>query len=185
MRAAYLGGFIGQLVSSLLWFASAALSTWVSSRSAIVALTVGGFFIFPLTRLGLSVIGHRVTTSRDNPLNALAVQVAFVLPLSLPVAGAAALFRLNWFYPAFMILLGAHYLPFVSLYGMRMFAVLSAVLVSAGLALALYVPGSFPPGGWLTGIVLLAFACLGRWSVYREESRLKGTADDADRQRAS
>jgi len=52
------------------------------------------------------------------------MQIAFVLPLSMPLLLPVSLYRLNWFFPAMMILLGAHYLPFVFLYGMRMFAVL-------------------------------------------------------------
>ena len=36
-----------------------------------------------------------------------------------------------------MILLGAHYLPFVFLYGMRMFAVLAAILVGGGILIAM------------------------------------------------
>jgi len=50
-------------------------------------------------------------------MNALAMQVAFVLPLSLPLVFAATAYRQNWFYPAFMIALGSHYLPFIFLYG--------------------------------------------------------------------
>jgi len=168
IRVAYLGGFVGQLVSGILWLSSAALATWASPRPAIVLLVAGGFFIFPLTRLGLRLLGHHVAVAAGNPLNGLAMQVAFVLPLSLPVVGAAALYRLEWFYPAFMIVLGAHYLPFVFLYGMRMFAPLCAVLVSAGLALGLYVPHAFSPGAWATGTVLVVFALAGRWTVRRE-----------------
>ena len=160
---------VGQLTSAVLWFASAALATWGSPGAAIIALTAGGFFIFPLTTLGLSAVRNRTRVSKGNPLNGLAMQVAFVLPLSLPVVGAATLYRLEWFYPAFMVVLGAHYLPFVFLYGMRMFAVLCAVLVSAGLALALYT-NSFAAGGWITACVLLAFAVLGGYLVRRESA---------------
>ena len=170
IRQAYIGGFMGQLVSGMLWLATAALATWGSSRAAILFVIVGGMFIFPLTRLGLAAIGHRVAMTPGNPLNALAMQVAFTLPLSLPVVGAAALYRLNWFFPAFMIVLGAHYLPFVFLYGMRIFAVLCALLVSTGLGLALYAPPSFAVGAWVTGGALLAFAFAGR-QVARREAR--------------
>jgi len=95
------------------------------------------------------------------------MQVAFVLPLTLPVVGAAALYRLDWFYPAFMIVLGAHYLPFVFLYGMRMFAVLTALLVTAGVVLALYLPLGFSAGAWITAGLLLSFAVVGGWSAGR------------------
>ena len=61
-----------------------------------------------------------------------------------------------------MILLGAHYLPFVFLYGMRMFAVLAALLLGGGTLIALYFSASFSVGAWYTAGVLLAFAGLGR-----------------------
>jgi len=51
--------------------------------------------------------------------------------LSLLLVGAATLYRTEWSYPAFMIALGAHYLPLVTLYRMRMFYALAAVLVVA------------------------------------------------------
>ncbi len=168
IRTSYLGGFMGHLVSAFLWLGSAAFATWGSPRQAIVLLVVGGFFIYPACRVGLRLMGHPVLVSPENPLNGLAMQVAFVLPLSLPVVGAAALCRLNWFYPAFMIVLGAHYLPFIFLYGMRLFAFLCGILVCGGLALGLYGAQTFPVGGWITGGVLLVFALLGRLGVTNE-----------------
>jgi hypothetical protein len=39
------------------------------------------------------------------------------VPITLPVAGAAALNQRGWFYPACLIIVGAHYLPFVFRYG--------------------------------------------------------------------
>ncbi len=168
MRIGLMGGFMGQLVSGLLWLASAAFATWGSQRSAITVLVVVGFFIFPLTRLGLRLMGHRARVSPDNPLNGLGMQAAFVLPLSLLVVAAAALYRIEWFYPAFMIVLGAHYLPFVTLYGMRLFYALAGVLVMAGVVLALYGRMPFAAGAWFTSAILILFAILGRLSVSRE-----------------
>ncbi len=177
IRQAYIGGFMGQLVSGVLWLVTAAVATWGTPRASIILVILGGMFIFPLTRLGLAAIRHPMAITPGNPLNGLAMQVAFTLPLSLPVVGAAGLYRLDWFFPAFMIVLGAHYLPFVFLYGMRMFAVLCAVLVSAGLALALYAPPIFPAGAWITGALLIAFAVAGRQVALREAHTL--TAEGA------
>ena len=170
MRSALMGGFMGQLVSALLWFATAALATWSGPRAAISLLVLAGFFIYPLTLLGLRVSGHRVSVSKGNPLNGLGMQAAFVLPLCLPVVAGAALYRLDWFFPAFMIVLGAHYLPFITLYGMRMFGVLTAILVVAGVTLALYVRMPFSTGAWFTAVVLVVFAVLGRIRSARESA---------------
>jgi hypothetical protein len=95
--------------------------------------------------------------------------VAFVLPLSMPLLLPVGLYRLNWFYPAMMILLGAHYLPFVFLYGMRMFAALAALLVGGGWVIAMYGSGSFSVGAWYTGVTLLVFAGIGRAIVMRQK----------------
>jgi hypothetical protein len=69
-----------------------------------------------------------------------------------------------------MILLGAHYLPFVFLYGMRMFAVLAACLIGGGTLIALYFSTSFSIGAWYTGAILLVFAELGR-RIANDEDR--------------
>ncbi len=78
--------------------------------------------------------------------------------------------RLEWFYPAFMIALGAHYLPFTFLYGMPMFAALCGVLVSAGALLGTTGAGDFATGGWITGSVLLLFAGAGLRRALKEEA---------------
>jgi hypothetical protein len=159
---------MGQLVSGLRWFTSAALATWGTPRAAVTFLVVSGFFIFPFTKFALRLTGHAAQMSSDNPLNGLGMQIAFVLPPSLLLVGAAALYRIEWFYPAFMIVLGAHYLPFVTLYGMRMFYVLAGILVGAGTVLALYLPLHFSAGAWFTAAVLVLFALLGRRAVSAE-----------------
>ena len=73
-----------------------------------------------------------------------------------------SLYQLNWFYPALMILLGAYYLPFVFLYGMRMFTVLAAALLGGGIIVAMYIQSGFVISAWYTGIVLLKIAAGGR-----------------------
>lgn len=168
VRTTFLGGFAGQLVSSLVWFLSAALATWYSSTSAIVVLVLGGVFIFPLTQLVLRLMGRPASLPKGHPMNQLAMQVAFTLPLNLPLVAAATAYRLNWFYPAFMIALGTHYLPFIFLYGMWQFGVLAAVLLGGGVVIGLYFSSVFSLGGWSTAIVLLIFAFVGRSVALRQ-----------------
>lgn len=171
VRTVFRGGFVGQLVSGLLWLGSAAVATYRSPRAGIVALVVGGFFIFPATMLGLRLLGGPWKLRPENPLSALGMQVAFVLPLCLPVVAAVAVHHLAWFYPAFMVVLGAHYLPFVFLYGMPMFWGLSGSLVGLGVVLAHYPAGSFAGPAWITGALLLGFAVLGLLLIRRETAR--------------
>jgi hypothetical protein len=168
VRTVFVGGFWGQLVSSVLWLISAALATWVSPRAAILEAVLGGFLIFPTTQLLLKMAGGPASTSKANPLRFLAMQVAFTLPLSMLLLVPVVQYHLNLFYPALMVLVGAHYLPFTFLYGMRIFIPLCAILVGGGTAIALYGPGTFSPGGWVGGLTLFLFAWIGRASVQRD-----------------
>ena len=162
VRTVFLGGFAGQLVSSGVWFLSAATATWRSPRTAMAVLFVVGIFIFPMTQLLLRLMARPASLPKGHPMNALGMQVAFVLPLTLPLVFAATAYRENWFYPAFMIALGSHYLPFIFLYGMWQFGVLAAFLIGSGLAIGLYLPSIFSLGGWSTALMLLVFAFVGR-----------------------
>lgn len=170
MRTRFVGGFYGQLVSGVLWLASAALATWSTPRMAIIAIVVGGFFIFPLTTLLLRLAGEPTSLSSDNTLYQLGAQVALVLPLSMPLLLPVARYRLALFFPALLVLVGAHYLPFIFLYGMRMFGVLAAALVAGGILLPRLLPSSFSAAAWYGGVVLIVFAVIGRIRVTRERT---------------
>jgi hypothetical protein len=169
VRTVFVGGFWGQLVSSAIWLSSAALGVWVTPRAAIFAIVLGGCFIFPITQLLLRLSGGKASLSTGNPLWYLGMQVAFSLPLSMLLLAPVTAFRLNWFYPALMILVGAHYLPFTFLYGMRMFVPLSAILIGGGVVIALHFSRTFSIGGWVGGLTLFIFAWIGRAMVVRDE----------------
>jgi len=168
VRTRFSGGFYGQLVSGVLWLVSASLATWSTPRAAITTLVLGGVLIFPITALLIRVAGGTKPLSAQNSLHYLGMQVAFVLPFSMPLLLPIGLYRLNWFYPATMVLLGAHYIPFVFLYGMRMFAVLAAMLVGGGVAIAMHWSSSFSVGAWYAAAVLILFAAVGRIAIRRE-----------------
>lgn len=161
VRDTFLGGYPGGFVSGALWLASAALGTWGSKRAAILTLVLGGAFIFPAMQLLLRAMGRRAELSPANPMAGLARQVAFIVPLNLPLAGAAALYRIDWFFPACALIVGTHYLPFVHLYGMTRYYVLAAVLIVESLMIGLYGPRDFALVGWITGGILVAFGTLG------------------------
>lgn len=110
-------------------------------------------------------------------MNALAMQIAFTLPLTLPLVIGIAILRPTWFYPAMMIALGAHYLPFAFLYGMRLFMALCGILVAAGVLTGMYLPRPVSFGAWLTAVILFVFALLGRAAVRPGERRLAPSAD--------
>lgn len=162
VRSVYIGGFWGQLVTAAIWMVSATLATCLDRKASILTVVIGGFFIFPLTQMMLRVSGRRASVSPTNPFNALGMQVAFVLPFSMLLLVPVGLYRLNWFFPALMVLVGAHYLPFATLYGMRMFLFMGGTLIAMGVVIALWFDNTFSVGAWLGGLALFVFAWIGR-----------------------
>jgi hypothetical protein len=179
VRLTFMGGFPGQLVSGLIWLVSAALATWGSSRNAILLLVGGGTFIYPLTQLLLRGMGRRASLDKANPMSGLAMQVAFTIPLSLPLVGAATLHHMGWFYPATLIVVGAHYLPFVFLYGMWTFALLAGLMITGGVWIGMTMPGALSLGGWYGGVLLLVFAAVGLVMSRGEQRTAAATAAPA------
>lgn len=168
VRTIYLGGLVGQLVSAAVWAVSAAVATSGSLRAGAVALVVGGFFIFPLTQLVLLLSGRPASLPAGNPLRELAIEVAIIAALLLPLAFAAALHRIEWFYPAMMLAIGAHYLPFAFLYGMRHFLALGTLMMVPAVLVAAYAPELSVAAAWFTAALLAVFGVLGFVRVSRE-----------------
>jgi hypothetical protein len=178
VRNTYLGGSVGQAVSAAIWAIAAGVSTWHSHRWGMAALVIGGLFIFPLTTVVLRLFGGRTGLGRNNPFRALAMQVAFVLPLSMPLLVLAVAFRPGWFYPGAMILVGAHYLPFATLYGQKSFLALGGLLVVLGVCIAMYMPNAIATGGWVTALVLIVFAVVERVEARRAAERSRWTTSE-------
>ena len=96
------------------------------------------------------------------------MQIAFIVPISMLLLVPIAKFNLNFFYPALLIIVGAHYLPFTFLYGMRMFVPLAAILIGGGLVIALYFSETFSLGAWFGALTLFVFAWIGRACVQND-----------------
>ena len=165
VRRVYSGGFYGQLVAAAVWLSAALVATWISTTLSVAVLFLGGTLIYPLTWLTIRMTGRPASLPSGHPMQPLAVQVALTVPMGLVVVLAMLAGRGELFFPASMVIVGAHYLPFTFLYGMRMFAYLSAALVVPGLLLLVWVPAPLASGGWITGVVLVVFAFLLRMSA--------------------
>ena len=173
MRIAFLGGFAGQLIAGVIWAVSATLTLFAAPNMGIAVLFFGSMAIFPLTQGLLRIMGRSAKVSADNGLWALGAQIAFTVPINFLLVFAATFYRHEWFYPAALIVVGAHYLPFITLYGMRMFGVLAALLVGAGVVLVMAGAPFLSFGGWLGAAIMISFAFVGRWQVLTEEHRLQ------------
>lgn len=173
MRMKFLGGFAGQLVSGMIWLIASTISVLINEKYGMAVLFFGSMGIFPLTQLVLRFMGRNSKVSKDNGLWTLGSQIAFTVPINFLLVGAIILYNPIWFFPATMIIVGSHYLPFITLYGMKMFGVLSTILILTGTFLALYGPSIFSLGGWITGFILILFAFVGRALILKEEKNEK------------
>jgi hypothetical protein len=151
----------------VLWAISASFAAFASPTIAIATLVLGGFLIFPFTEL-LTRVNRAPPISRMNELSALGMQIAFVLPTSMLLLFPVTRYSVYLFYPAMMILLGAHYIPFVFLYGMRIYAGLAALLAGGGVFVALTCGSQFSIGAWYTAAVLFLFSLLAKAIVAKE-----------------
>ena len=157
-RSTYRGGSVGLAVAGLVWSAATITTLAVGINWGIVVMVGVGFFIYPLTLLVLKMFGGHTPISTNNPLRGLSVEAPFVGPMMLPLVAAAALYRVDWFYPAMMLAIGAHYLPFSSLYGMKMFRLLGAIMSTGGVSVALWAPGLSTAAAGATAAMMFVFA---------------------------
>jgi hypothetical protein len=160
VRRIYRGGFSGPLVSIIVWSVANAVFYWGSPGAGMTVLFIGGMFIFPLGTLVLKVMGGPTALPQGHPSAALAIQCAFTVPLGLLVAVVLGTYEPLLFFPASLIIVGAHYLVFISLYGMKLFAVLAGTLIVIGVVTLFWLPDLGDISGWLGAAVFLVFAVL-------------------------
>ncbi len=137
MRRGYYGGAPGVLVSGLVWLAAGLASVFASDRTAILTLLIGGALIHPLAMLGSKLLGRSGAHTKGNPLAVLAIEGTLWMLAGIAIAFAMHILRLEWFFPAMLMVIGGRYLSFQTLYGLRIYWLCGATLCAAGLALAL------------------------------------------------
>jgi hypothetical protein len=138
MRFAYYNSATGAMASATAWLVAALVVTFVCGTAGIGALIVGGMFIFPASVLLSKVMGRPGKHGKDNPLGALAMEGTMWMILSIPVAVAAALYKVEWFFPAMLLVIGGRYLTFATLYGLKIYWAFAATLAAAALALVVF-----------------------------------------------
>lgn len=137
MRTAYCSGAPGVLVSGLTWLIAGLVSWFVTPQSGIITLVIGGMFIFPLSVLLGKAIGCSGKHDKSNPLAPLSLEGTVWMLLSIPIAIGTAFYNPNWFFPAMLLIIAGRYLTFSTLYGMRVYWLLGAILAVASIALLL------------------------------------------------
>lgn len=157
MRDGYLLGAPGVLVSGLVWLVAGGVAIMVSEKAAVYALLIGGAVIHPVGVVVAKLLGSAGHHTKGNPLGGLAAEGTFWLLAGIAIAYGMHVLRLEWFFPAMLLLIGGRYLTFQTVYGLRSYWVLGGALCTLGIALALArVP--VPVSALAGGIVEVVFA---------------------------
>ena len=108
-----------------------------SASAAVLALLIGGAAIHPVGMLLAKGLGRAGAHARGNPLGRLALEGTAWMLAGIVIALGLQLLRAEWFFPAMLLVIGGRYLTFQTLYGLRIFWLLGAILAIAGLSLGL------------------------------------------------
>ncbi len=159
MRKSYANGSIGIIVSGLIWLISATTSYQYSAKQAVWTLLIGGMFIHPVGVLISKVIGLSGTHTKGNPLGNLAMEGTVFMIMCLPLAFGLSLQHAEWFFQGMLLIIGGRYLTFASIYGIKLYWILGAVLGVAAYLLFYFKVQSL--GCLLTGsLVEISFGLL-------------------------
>ena len=131
MRFAYLSGAPGILASATAWLIAGLFATHGTPQSAIVGLFIGGMFIHPVGVVVARALGRPGNHTTGNPLGILALESTLQMLLCLPLAYAVSRYRVEWFFPAMLLIIGGRYLTFATMYGRRIYWVCGGTLALA------------------------------------------------------
>ncbi len=168
MRVAYYGGALGMLSSALVWFVAAVVASRMSASAAVIALLVGGVLIHPISVVLCKAFGRSAAHSKGNPFGGLAMASTGWLILSLPLAYVVSLYRIEWFFPVMLFVIGGRYLTFSTMFGSRVYLVCGLALAAGGYVLAKF--GATAAAGAFTGAAIETVFGL----VILRASRLQG-----------
>jgi hypothetical protein len=134
MRRAYVNGGIGVLVSGMVWVVAGLVTQNVSQFYGMAALFFGGMAIHPLAVLIERLVFKREKAKAPNPLEMLALQATPMLFVGLFVGFYVSNSHPGWFFPIALMAVGARYLVFHTIYGLRHYVVLGFTLIAIGFA---------------------------------------------------
>jgi hypothetical protein len=167
MRLAYLSGAPGIFTSAAVWLAAATTALVASPEQAVWVLFVGGALIHPISILLCKAFGHSGKHAPGNPLAPLAFASTLWMIFCLPLVYGVSLLRIDWFFPAMLLVIGGRYLTFSLLFGVRLYWVLGLALAVSGYLLGR--AGVVPAWSGFSGAAIeLVFATVILVSALRE-----------------
>ncbi|WP_298531974.1 hypothetical protein [uncultured Algibacter sp.] len=159
MCVAYVGGGTGVLVSSIIWFVSGIVGTYSTEEISVLTFFIGGMLIYPLGIFSAKLF-HRIGKhQKNNPLAFLAFESTAILFIGLFMAYSIFHIEKKWFFPVMLMIIGARYLIFQSIYGMKIYWILGLLLTVSGM-FCLISYQAFHVGAIIGGIVEIIFGVL-------------------------
>ena len=131
MRHGYLLGATGVITSGLVWLAAAAVAYYATPKQAVWTLFIGAAFIFPVSNIFDRMLGAPGKHDKQNALGLLAIESTIWMLMCLPATYALSLYRIEWFFPAVLMVIGGRYLVFATIYGTKLYWLLGGSLGAA------------------------------------------------------
>jgi hypothetical protein len=132
MRTSYFGGGPGAFISGVVWITAGVIALMSTEQTSVIVFFLGGMLIHPLGIVLCKALGRSGKHTKGNPLSHLALESTFLLFIGLFIAYVVLQVRPNWFFPIMILIIGGRYLVFSSIYGMRMYWILGAILILSG-----------------------------------------------------
>jgi hypothetical protein len=167
VRQSYLGGFSILLIEGFFWILAGFLWDFASFKIGILLIIISGTFFYPLSQL-FQIILKRPKIKKENPLNLLFTQIGLIIPFSFPVIFLLTKENVNLFFPALTIIIGAHYLPFIYAYKMKIYWILASLLVVGGSLFGFIMPDNIYYCAYYTGSILFLFAFINQHLTKKE-----------------
>ena len=132
MRLAYLSGAPGMFMSAAAWLAAATTALVASPKQAVWVLFIGGALIHPVSTLLCKVLGRSGKHAPGNPLAPLAFATTLWMIFCLLLVYGVSVLRIEWFFPAMLLVIGGRYLTFSLLFAMRLYWFVGLTLAASG-----------------------------------------------------
>jgi hypothetical protein len=163
LRQAYYGGSAYALYFGLAWVLAAIVSwlldPWSGALTFIILSSVSWYASLHLSRILKCTGKHR----KDNPLGHLLVNSNIWYLFSALITLIIAQHSPLYFYPALMLMKGAHYLILRTIYGLKVHSACAFTFILASILLTYFgLPEEV--GGILGGIIELTFGSMIYWT---------------------
>jgi len=157
MRDAYLGGGSGVFVSGLVWLISGMIALFGAAETSIIVFFIAGIFIHPIGILIVKLFQRSGKHNAENAFGKLAMESTIFLFVGLFIVYSLFQTVPNWFYPIMLLIIGARYLIFQTIYGLKVYWILGTILMATGI-LCLSTNQPFHVAGILGGVIELIFS---------------------------